>query len=57
MINNFSCLNLTKLDVFDGLDEIKVGVDYFINNKKINYMPSTLEEYSTVRVEYKTFKG
>ena len=45
MLNDFDSFNLTKLDVLDHLDEIKIGVNYKINGKKIDYMPSTLEEY------------
>jgi adenylosuccinate synthase len=28
MINGYDVLNLTKLDVLDGLEEVKVGVGY-----------------------------
>lgn len=31
-INNLSSINLTKLDVMTGLDEIKIGVNYKIND-------------------------
>lgn len=57
MINSYSSINITKLDVFDGLDEIKIGVNYRLNGKTINYMPSTLDEYSKVEVEYMTMPG
>lgn len=46
MINNYTSFNLTKLDVLSDLDEIKIGVDYVLNGQKIDYMPSTLLEYS-----------
>jgi len=45
MLNDFDSFNLTKIDVLDDLDEIKIGVNYKINGKVIDYMPSTLEEY------------
>lgn len=45
MLNNFDSINLTKLDVLDHLEEVKIGVNYRIKGKKIDYMPSTLEEY------------
>jgi len=57
MINDYSSLNLTKLDILSDLDEIKVGVAYTINGKKIDHMPSNIEELSKVEVEYQTFKG
>ena len=45
MLNDFDSFNLTKIDVLDDLDEIKIGVNYKINGKVIDYMPSTLEVY------------
>jgi len=57
MLNGFDSYNITKLDVLDHLDEIKIGVNYKINNKKIEHMPSTLEEYSMVEVDYETMPG
>lgn len=41
MINDYTCLNLTKLDVLDDLDEIKVGVAYTIDGKKLESFPGT----------------
>ena len=38
-------------------DEIKIGVNYLIDGKKIEHMPSTLEEYKKVTVEYLTMPG
>jgi len=46
MLNDFDSYNLTKIDVLDNLDEIKIGVNYKINRKKIEHMPSTLEEFA-----------
>ena len=46
MLNDFDSYNLTKIDVLDNLDEIKIGVNYKINGKKIEHMPSTLEEFA-----------
>lgn len=34
-------LALTKLDILDALDEIKVGVSYKLNGKRIPYFPGT----------------
>lgn len=31
MINNYTSLNLTKLDVLSDLDEIQIGVNYLLN--------------------------
>lgn len=57
MINGYTSLNITKLDVLSNLDEIKIGAFYKLNGKRIDYMPSTLVEYSQVEVEYIKMKG
>ena len=44
MIQNLSSINLTKLDVLSEFDEVKIGANYKINGKVIDYIPSTLEE-------------
>mmetsp|Transcript_10930 Transcript_10930/g.9420 ORF Transcript_10930/g.9420 Transcript_10930/m.9420 type:complete len:228 (-) Transcript_10930:36-719(-) len=57
MINNYSSINITKLDVLDTFDEVLLGTQYKINGKPIDYMPSTDEELAQVEVEYEKFKG
>ena len=53
-LNGVDEIALMKLDVLDGLDEIKVCVGYEFEGKKINYVPYTLE---SVKPIYKSFKG
>ena len=48
---------LTKLDVLDELDEIKVCVEYELNGKKINYLPTAFEDQSKIKPIYKSFPG
>jgi len=57
MINDYSSINITKLDVLDELAEIKIGINYVLDGKVINYMPSVIEEYARVEVEYETVPG
>lgn len=57
MINNYQSLNITKLDVMDGVEEIKIATKYTINGEEINFMPSTIDDLSKVKVEYTTVKG
>ncbi len=57
MINGADELALTKLDVLDGIDEIKVCVGYEYDGKKIGYIPSQLDDYAKCKPIYKTFKG
>ena len=48
---------LTKLDVLDGLDEIKVGVGYELDGKRIDIFPSNEEAQARVQPIYETFEG
>jgi adenylosuccinate synthase len=59
LLNGYSGINITKLDVLDDLDEIKIGVSYKLNGQRLSYgqMPSTLAELEAVEVEYETMKG
>jgi adenylosuccinate synthase len=58
-INGYSGINLTKLDVLDSLDEVKLGVGYEINGKRLpdGQMPSRLEDLAQVKVIYESMKG
>ncbi|XP_050354479.1 adenylosuccinate synthetase [Nymphalis io] len=56
-VNGYTSLCLTKLDILDTLKEIKVGVAYKLNGKKIDYFPSSMPELSNVEVEYLTLPG
>jgi adenylosuccinate synthase len=48
---------LTKLDVLDELDEIKMCVEYELNGKKIDYLPAASEDQFNIKPIYKTFPG
>ena len=39
MINGFTAIALTKLDILSGLDEIKIAVNYSRNGKILSYVP------------------
>lgn len=56
-INGYTGINLTKLDVLDDLDEIKVGVAYYKNGQKLEGFPADLELCANVEVEYVTLPG
>ena len=43
LINGYDSLNLTKLDVLDNLDEIKVGVRYMVNEEELPGFPGKNE--------------
>ena len=48
---------LTKLDVLDGLDEIKICIAYELNGERIDYLPASSEQQLLVKPIYKSFKG
>ena len=48
---------LTKLDVLDELDEIKMCVSYKLNGKELNYLPAASEDQFNIKPVYKTFPG
>tara|TARA_B100000575_G_C23068356_1_gene615281 strand:- start:93 stop:1367 length:1275 start_codon:yes stop_codon:yes gene_type:complete len=48
---------LTKLDVLDTLDEIKVCIRYELNGEKIDYLPAASEDQFNIKPVYKTFPG
>ena len=57
MINGFTEINLTKLDVLSAFDEVKIGVEYTIHGQAICGMPASLRDYSDVIVKYETLPG
>lgn len=48
---------LTKIDVLDGFDELKVCVAYDLNGKEIDYLPASTVDQAAVKPIYKTIKG
>ncbi|EGN95817.1 hypothetical protein SERLA73DRAFT_187043 [Serpula lacrymans var. lacrymans S7.3] len=57
LINGYDSLNLTKLDVLDDLEEIKVAVKYMIDDKELIGFPADLDVLSKVDVVYVTLPG
>jgi len=56
-ISGINGIALTKLDVLDELDEIKVCIQYELNGKKIDYLPAASEDQFKIKPIYKTFSG
>ena len=56
-ISGINGIALTKLDVLDELDEIKMCVQYDLNGKKIDYLPAAAEDQLKIKPIYKTFPG
>ncbi len=56
-ISGIDGIALTKLDVLDELDEIKMCIKYELNEKKIDYLPAAVEDQLKIKPIYKTFAG
>ncbi len=56
-INGIHGIALTKLDVLDGLEEIKVCVGYELDGKRIDYLPASQGAQARVVPVYETLEG
>ena len=56
-ISGINGIALTKLDVLDELEEIKMCVQYELNGKKLDYLPAASEDQFNIKPIYKTFLG
>jgi adenylosuccinate synthase len=56
-INGVTKIAITKLDILNGLPEIKICIGYKLRGKKIPYSSCGYEELAKLTPIYKTFKG
>ena len=56
-INGVSGLCITKLDVLDGLDEVKLCVGYKIDGKDVDILPRGAADVARCEPVYETFAG
>ena len=56
-INGLDCLAITKLDVLDGLDEIKVCIAYDIDGERCEHFPSSARTFARCEPIYETVPG
>ena len=56
-ISGINGIALTKLDVLDELEEIKICIAYDLNGEKIDYLPASADQQYKVKPIYKTFEG
>ena len=56
-ISGINAIALTKLDVLDELDEIKMCIEYNLNGTKIDYLPTSSEDQFNIKPVYKSFPG
>ena len=53
-ISGINGIALTKLDVLDELDEIKMCIGYDLNGRKRDYLPAASEDQFNIKPIYKT---
>lgn len=56
MINGVTQLVMTKADILDGLDELKVCNSYIVNGEEKNYIPFQMNRLK-IEPSYQTFEG
>jgi len=56
-VNGISGIALTKLDVLDGMDELKVCVGYKLDGKEIDHLPASTKGQENVEPIYETMEG
>ncbi|HEM45891.1 MAG TPA: adenylosuccinate synthase, partial [Alphaproteobacteria bacterium] len=56
-IGGIDGIALTKLDVLDGLEELKVCVGYRVNGRSFDYLPASMADQSAARPVYETMEG
>lgn len=56
-INGLNGLCITKLDVMDGLEEVKLCLGYKLNNQTIDILPFGAEAVATCQPIYETLSG
>ena len=57
IINGVTGLCLTKLDVLDGLDEVKMAIGYELNGQRLDILPLDPDEIAACQPIYETFPG
>jgi adenylosuccinate synthase len=57
LINGFTSINLTKIDVLTGLPVVKLAKAYKYKGAVLESMPASLDVLSQVEVEYETLDG
>tara|TARA_Y100001970_G_scaffold237772_1_gene298475 strand:+ start:342 stop:1628 length:1287 start_codon:yes stop_codon:yes gene_type:complete len=56
-ISGINGIALTKLDVLDEFNEVKMCIAYELNGKKIDYLPAAVDDQLKVKPVYRVFKG
>ena len=56
-VNGINGIALTKLDVLDGLEEIRICTGYRLDGKDVDYLPASQDRQARVEPIYATIEG
>ena len=56
-VGGITGIALTKLDVLDGLKELKICIGYDINGKSYDYLPASADLQAAAKPKYETIEG
>ncbi|CAI4223199.1 unnamed protein product [Auanema sp. JU1783] len=56
-INGYTAIALTKLDILDSFEEIKIAIGYKLDGKELTAPPAQAAAWGRVEVEYKVVPG
>jgi adenylosuccinate synthase len=56
-LNGLTGLALTKMDVLTGISPLKIAVEYSLDNKPMNRVPSSIEDLDRVKPHYRELPG
>lgn len=57
LVNGFTSIAVTKTDILDTFDEIKIGLSYKLDGKRLDSMPAEQSQLERVEVEYLVMPG
>jgi adenylosuccinate synthase len=57
MLNGIDGIALTKLDVLDGLETLKICIGYEVDGKRFDYLPAGLKAQSAIVPIYEEIEG
>ena len=57
LVNGFHALAITRLDILDEFDELNIGLGYELDGRRIDHLPSEVEELARCRPIYEALAG
>lgn len=57
ILGGITGIALTKIDVLDGMEELKICVGYKINGEEVDYLPASQAEQAAAEPIYETMEG